>query len=38
LVHGRPFIVVDSEDALPISVHKLQTVTSKYGQNVSKAK
>jgi hypothetical protein len=30
--------VVDSEDALPNSVHKLETVTSKYGLNVSKNK
>ena len=37
-VHGWPFIVVDSEDALPNSIHKLGTVTSKYGLNVSKNK
>ena len=30
--------MVDSEDALPISVHKLETVTAKYGLNVSKNK
>jgi hypothetical protein len=30
--------VVDSEDALPNSIHKLGTVTSKYGLNVSKNK
>jgi hypothetical protein len=30
--------VVDSEDALPISIHKLETVTSKYGLSVSKNK
>jgi hypothetical protein len=30
--------VVDSEDALPVSVHKLETVTSTYGLNVSKNK
>jgi len=30
--------VVDSEDALLVSVHKLETVTSKYGLNISKNK
>jgi hypothetical protein len=28
--------VVDSEDALPISVHKMEIFASKYGLNVSK--
>ena len=27
-------IVADSEDALQISIHKLQTITSKYGKKV----
>jgi len=31
-------IVVDSEDALQISIHKLETVTSKYGLKISKIK
>jgi hypothetical protein len=31
-------IVVDSEDALQISIHKLETVTSKYGLKISKSK
>ena len=29
-------IMADSEDALPISVHKMETVTSKYGIKISK--
>jgi len=29
---------MDSEDALQISVHKLETVTSKYGLKISKSK
>jgi len=29
--------VMDSEDALQISVHKLETVTSKYGLKISKS-
>ena len=28
-------IVTDSEDALRISIHALETVTSKYGLNIS---
>ena len=34
----KTLIAVDSEDALPISIHKLETVTSRYGLNVSKNK
>lgn len=30
--------VVDSEDALQISIHKLETLTSKYGLKISKSK
>jgi hypothetical protein len=30
--------VADSEDALHISVHKLETATSKYGLKISKMK
>jgi len=31
-------IAMDSEDALQISVHTLETVTSKYGLKISKSK
>jgi hypothetical protein len=31
-------IVVDSEDALQISIHKLETFSSKYGLKISKSK
>jgi len=31
-------ILVDSEDALQISIHKLETVTSKYELKISKCK
>jgi CTP:phosphocholine cytidylyltransferase-like protein len=31
-------IVVDSEDALQISIHNLETVTSKYRSKISKSK
>jgi hypothetical protein len=30
--------VADSKDAVNISVHKLQTISSKYGVNISKRK
>jgi hypothetical protein len=29
---------VDSEDALQISIHKLETITTKYGLKISKSK
>jgi len=34
---GNQVLVVDSEDALQISIHKLETLTSKYGLNISKS-
>lgn len=35
---GNQVLVVDLEDALQISIHKLETVASKYGLKISASK